>query len=60
MREQRLSEDMEQYNDNTIEITRNKKEFRCMLCNRNLHTNRGLMQPLQKKKKEAQIKMKTW
>ena len=47
IREERLSEGMENtYSDNTIELTGNKNEFRCMLCNRNFRTNRGLIQHL--------------
>ena len=34
------------HNDNTLEITRYENEFRCVLCNRNLCTNRWLTQHL--------------
>ena len=47
IREEKLSEGMENtYSDNTLELTGNKNEFRCMLCNRNFRTNRGLIQHL--------------
>ena len=46
-REERLSEGMENtHSDNTLELTGNKNECRCMLCNRNFSTNRGLIQHL--------------
>ena len=34
------------YNDNTLEITGNENELRCVLCSRNFRTNRGLIQHL--------------
>ena len=47
IREERLSEGLENtHSDNTLELTGNKNEFRCMLCNRNFRTNRGLIQHL--------------
>ena len=45
IREERLSEGMENtQSDNTLELTGNENEFRCILCDRNFHTNRGLIQ----------------
>ena len=47
IREDRLSEGIENsQSDNTLELTGNENEFRCMLCDRNFRTNRGLMQHL--------------
>ena len=47
IREERLSEGMENaHSDNTLEITGNKNEFRCVLCNRKFRKNRGLIQHL--------------
>ena len=47
IREERLSEGMENtQSDNTLELTGNENEFRCMLCDRNFRTNRGLIQHL--------------
>ena len=47
IREERLSEGMEnKQSDNTLELTGNENEFRCMLCDRNFRTNRGLIQHL--------------
>ena len=47
VREKRLREGLENmHSDNTLEITGNENEFRCVLCNRNFRTNRGLMQHL--------------
>ena len=55
IREERLSEGMENaHSDNTLEITGNKNEFRCVLCNRKFRKNRGLIQHLNKcRKKKA-------
>ena len=47
IRENRLSEGIENsQSDNTLELTGNENEFRCMLCDRNFRTNRGLIQHL--------------
>ena len=47
IREERLSEGMENtQSDSTLELTGNENEFRCMLCDRNFRTNRGLIQHL--------------
>ena len=47
VREDRLREGMENSrSDNTLELTGNENEFRCMLCDRNFCTNRGLIQHL--------------
>ena len=47
IREDRLSEGIENsQSDNTLELTGNENEFRCMLCDRNFRTNRGLIQHL--------------
>ena len=47
IREERLSEGMENtQSDNTLELTGNENEFRCILCDRNFRTNRGLIQHL--------------
>ena len=52
IREERLSEGMENtQSDNTLALTGNENEFRCMLCDRNFRTNRGLMQ--HNKRKQA-------
>ena len=47
IREERLSEGIENtQSDSMLELTGNENEFRCMLCDRNFHTNRGLIQHL--------------
>ena len=47
IREDRLCEGIENsQSDNTLELTGNENEFRCMLCDRNFRTNRGLIQHL--------------
>ena len=55
IREERLSEGMENtQSDNTLALTGNENEFRCMLCDRNFRTNRVLMQHLKTcKRKQA-------
>ena len=47
VREERFSDGMENtHNDNTLEITTNENEFRCVLCSRKFRTNRGFIQHL--------------